>query len=150
MSFLQMGKPMTTFSLRQPAALMALLGATAFVSLDATAHGVVGDRFFPATIASDDPFAADELALPTISLGNHEEDYDFEYTKTLFPHFAVSLEGGYANAHPPGEPKASGWDNLEITPVWQFVTDADSQFVASAGMGFEIGGSGSRAVTDTF
>ena len=116
----------------------------------AHAHGVVGDRFFPATIASDDPFAADELALPTIGLGNHEEDYDFEYTKTIFPHVAVSLEGGYVNAHPPGGPNATGWDNFEITPMWQFVTDADSEFVASAGMGFEIGGSGSKSVADRF
>jgi hypothetical protein len=141
-------KPMTTFSRRLLAAALALLGATAFASPDATAHGVVGDRFFPATIASDDPFAADELALPTIALGNHEEDYDFEYSKTILPNFAVSLEGGYVDAHAPGEPKASGWDNLEITPTWQFVTDAESEFVASAGLGFEIGGSGSRAIAD--
>ncbi len=141
---------MTTQNLRLHAAILAFLSATALFDQDASAHGVVGDRFFPATIASDDPFAADELALPTIALGNHEEDYDFEYTKTIFPHFAVSLEGGYVSVHPPGEPNASGWDNFEITPTWQFVTDANSEFVASAGMSFEIGGSGSRAVADTF
>jgi hypothetical protein len=139
---------MTTNSPRLRVAALALLGATSLVSQNAAAHGVVGDRFFPATIASDDPFAADELALPTISLGNHEEDYTFEYSKTLLPHFSVSFEGGYVNAHPPGEPRASGWDNLEITPTWQFMTDADSEFVASAGLGFEIGGSGSRTVAE--
>jgi hypothetical protein len=127
----------------------ALLAAMLVIP-QARAHGVVGDRFFPATIASDDPFAADELALPTMTFGNHEEDYDFEYTKTIFPHFAISFGGGYANAHPPGGPNASGWGNLEITPVWQFATDPDSEFVASLAMSFEIGGSGSRAVADTF
>src|SRR3569832_1087390 len=139
---------MITRSLRLRAAALALIGATSLFSQNAGAHGVVGDRFFPATIASDDPFAADELALPTISLGNHEEDYEFEYSKTLLPHFSVSFEGGHVNAHQHGEPHASGWDNHEITPTWQLVTDADSEFVASAGRGFEIGGSGSRAVTD--
>ena len=129
---------------------LALLAATLLYPNLAQAHGVVGDRFFPATIASDDPFAADELALPTVTLGNHEEDYDFEYSKTIFPHFAVSFAGGYVNAHPPGGPNASGWDNFEITPVWQFLTDADSEFVASAGMSFEIGGSGAHAIADTF
>ena len=116
----------------------------------AAAHGVVGDRFFPATIATDDPFAADELALPTIGLGNHEEDYDFEYTKTIFPHIAISFAGGYVNSHPPGGPNASGWNNFEITPAWQFYTDPDSEFVATAAMSFEIGGSGSSAIADSF
>ena len=31
----------------------------------ADAHGFAGDRFFPATISTDDPFVADELSLPT-------------------------------------------------------------------------------------
>ena len=53
----------------------------ALVASDAAqAHGVVGSRFFPATIATDDPFAADELALPTIGFGQGEEDYDFEWS----------------------------------------------------------------------
>jgi hypothetical protein len=141
---------MTSVFIRLHLAALAVLAALVLVPAFAHAHGVVGDRFFPATIATDDPFAADELALPTVGLGNHEEDYDFEYTKTIFPHFAVSFEGGYVNAHPPGGPSTSGFDNLEITPIWQFITDADSEFVASAGMGFEIGGSGSRAVADRF
>ena len=136
--------------LRPHAAGFALLAVSLVLPQGADAHGVVGDRFFPATIASDDPFAADELALPTISLGNHDEDYDFEYTKTIFPQVAVSFEGGVVNAHPPGGPNASGWDNFEITPMWQFATDADSEFVASAGMSFEIGGSGAKSIGDRF
>ena len=31
----------------------------------AFAHGFAGNRFFPATLATDDPFVADELSLPT-------------------------------------------------------------------------------------
>jgi hypothetical protein len=136
-----------TFSKLHPGALFA---AALFLAGPAHAHGIAGDRFFPATIATDDPFAADELALPTIGLGNHEEDYDFEWSKTLFKGFSISFEGGYGNAHPPGGPNASGFDNLEITPTWQFITDPDGEFVASAAMSFEIGGSGSSAVADTF
>jgi hypothetical protein len=116
----------------------------------AYAHGVVGERFFPATITSDDPFAADELALPTITLGNHEEDYEFEYTKSIVPYFSLSFGGGYVDAHPPGNARATGWENLEITPTWQFLTDAQSEFVLSAAFSFEIGGSGSKAVADKF
>ncbi len=141
---------MSAHFLRLHAAALTLLAGFLLIPHCAEAHGVVGDRFFPATIASDDPFAADELALPTVTLGNHEEDYDFEYTKTIFPHVALSFEGGYINSHPPGGPNASGWDNFGITPIWQFVTDAKSEFVASVGMGFDIGGSGSRSVAESF
>ena len=77
---------------------IALVAGALLYPQFAEAHGVVGDRFFPATIATDDPFAADELALPTVALGNHEEEYDFEYTKTIFPHIAISFAGGYIDS----------------------------------------------------
>jgi hypothetical protein len=34
----------------------------------ALAHGFAADRFFPTTILSDDPFVADEMSLPTVTL----------------------------------------------------------------------------------
>ncbi len=37
------------------------------VPLTGRAHGFAGQRFFPATIATEDPFVADELSLPTVS-----------------------------------------------------------------------------------
>lgn len=135
---------------RAPTFAFAALSIICALSGVAEAHGVVGDRFFPATIATDDPFAADELALPIISLGNHEEDYDFEYTKTILPHVAISVGGGFIDSHPSGGQGATGWSNFEITPMWQFETDADSEFVASAGLGVDIGGSGTKSVADRF
>ena len=114
-------------------------------------HGIVGERFFPATIATDDPFAADELALPTVTLLKHNEDgtpvderdYEFEYSKSILPGFAISFADGYADT-----PGASGFDNFEITPVVQILRSDEHEFIASAGMSFEIGGSGSAAVAD--
>jgi hypothetical protein len=139
---------MNNFFFRLHAAALAFFVAA--LPLSAHAHGLVGSRFFPATIASDDPFAADELALPTISLGNHEEGYAFEYTKSIVPQVSLSFGGGYAKAQRTGRPSRSGFDNLEITPTWQFLTDAESEFVVSAAMSFEIGSSGSAAVADKF
>ena len=50
---------------------LALATALAFCStVPALSHGIVGNRFFPATITTDDPFAADELSLPTVSYQN--------------------------------------------------------------------------------
>ena len=45
-------------------AAVTLLSATSA----ALAHGWAGERFFPATILTDDPFVADEISLPQVSL----------------------------------------------------------------------------------
>jgi hypothetical protein len=122
----------------------------------AAAHGILGDRFFPATITTDDPFAADELALPTVTFFRHSEDgepvseseYEFEYSKTIFPGFALSLEGGYADASAAGEPSEHGFGNLELSPILELVRDPESEFIASAAFRWEIGGTGSKAVAE--
>ena len=59
------------------------------------AHGFEGDRFFPPTIQTDDPFATDELALPTLSEFNdppsgdspktREFDVNAGFSKEIFP-----------------------------------------------------------------
>src|SRR5271169_3856325 len=93
-------------------ACAVLLTAGLCLPAIAHAHGVIGDRFFPATITTDDPFAADELALPTVTVFNHETDIDMEYSKSIFPGVAVSVDLGYIDSDPPGGPKASGFDNI--------------------------------------
>jgi hypothetical protein len=129
-------------------ACAVLVTAGIFQPALAHAHGVIGDRFFPATISSDDPFAADELALPTISHFNHETDYDLDYSKSIVPGFAIEVGLGYIDAKPPGEPAATGFDNLEISPALEIFRSADSEFILSAGLEWEIGGSGSGSVAD--
>lgn len=48
--------------------LGAAIGAgVLFLAAEASAHCVIGSRFLPATIASEDPCVADELSLPTVS-----------------------------------------------------------------------------------
>ena len=55
--------------IRSTAALWALAAASIamIAASSAAAHGFAGKRFFPATLATDDPFVADELSLPTIA-----------------------------------------------------------------------------------
>ncbi len=135
-----------TYSSRRFGALL-LLGA-AFIPIPANAHGVLGPRFFPATISSDDPFAADEMALPTITNFDHETGYDFDYSKSIFPGFAVGIGMGYTDAKPPGEPAATGFGNLEIAPTLELFRSPKDEFILSAGFDWEIGGSGSVSVAD--
>jgi len=126
----------------------AILVAALLVPAAANAHGVIGARFFPATISSDDPFAADELALPTITIFNHETDTDFDYSKSIFPGFAIDFGMGYVDAHPPGGGHASGFSNLDVAPAMELFRSPEHEFIFSAGVDWEIGGSGSRSVAD--
>ena len=52
------------------AAVLILLSANSAT----LAHGWAGQRFFPATILTDDPFVADEMSLPQISVNPHGPD----------------------------------------------------------------------------
>src|SRR2546427_8128728 len=47
----------------------------------AAAHGMAGKRFFPATLALDDPFVADELSLPTVQRIKRPADGDHPATR---------------------------------------------------------------------
>jgi hypothetical protein len=69
------------------------------------AHGVIGKRFFPATLVVDDPFVSDELDLLKVNKGSKNEDgtetsVGFEFSKRLTPDFDLSV----------------GWDYLFFDP----------------------------------
>src|SRR5947209_18125390 len=84
-------------------------------------HGFPGDLFFPPTIATDDPFAVDELALPTVSYAknaagdgspaSHEIDAGFEFDKEIFPHFALGVSDTFIHQKPDHGRSIQGSDN---------------------------------------
>jgi hypothetical protein len=58
---------------------LAMLAITLAVpATNARAHEIVGNRFFPATLAIDDPRITDELALPTISMSKTGDNPSFK------------------------------------------------------------------------
>jgi len=130
---------------------MAILGVTA-----AHAHGFVGDRFFPPTIATDDPFATDELLLPSVSYFKSPAgegspavgttDIGFEFDKEIFPKFALGVSGDWLNQKPDGEPSSSGFDNFALSVKYQLWENDKHEAVFSIGGEWEIGGSGSKQV----
>jgi hypothetical protein len=124
--------------------LLACYGTTA------VSHGVVGQRFFPATITTDDPFAADELALPTITSFDRETDVDVDYSKTILPGFAIEVGIGHVDAKERGEPRQRGFGNLEIAPALELYRNPDHEFILSTGLEWEIGGTGSNRVAERF
>ena len=142
------------------AAIVAALSVipTSMSTSQALAHCYVGARFFPAMLATDDPCVADELSLPTISAFNTGDDVPSnvvtisgEFSKRITPTLGVSVGSTLTQITPPGQPSVAGFQNLDTTFKWQFGTIPEREFVMSAGIAVEWGGTGSQAVgADTF
>jgi hypothetical protein len=125
------------------------------------AHGFAGKRFFPATIATDDPFVADELSLPTISTfwqpgddkgpATQDTELSVELSKRITPTLGLSLGAGLTRLQPEGQPSVTGMKNLEGSLKYQFYNNDVHETVLSAGVGVEVGGTGnSRVGADSF
>ena len=124
------------------------LGAMIVSAAVAQAHGFVGDRFFPPTIQTDDPFAVDELALPTITVSPNpgETDVGFSFSKEIFPKFAVTLSETYVNLAPSGMPSAGGFDNLSLNAKYQLWENAPHEAIFSLGSDWDVGGTGAKKI----
>lgn len=96
---------------------------------DADAHGFVGQRFFPATILTDDPFVADEMSLPTFTInpkgpdGARQIDLDVDIAKTLWPDVGIQIGDTWSHLKPKGAPSVSGFGTLHGELDWQFWKD---------------------------
>jgi hypothetical protein len=127
-------------------------------SAPASAHCIVGNRFFPATLNVDDPCVADELSLPTIaSFKNGDDpsaqelDISGEYSKTITENLGVSFGEDWIHLNVPGEGNHAGFDNLATSFKYQFVRDAEGELAMSASLDVDWGGTGSSAVgADSF
>jgi hypothetical protein len=126
----------------------ALLCAAILAPAPASGHGIIGERFFPATISTDDPFAADEMALPTITSFDHETDVDIDYSKSILPGFAISVGIGHVDVKSPGEPRQRGFGNLELSAALEVYRNAEHEFIFTTGLDWEVGGTGSKAVAE--
>ncbi len=133
--------------------LAMLLGLSAAVE----AHGLIGKRFFPATLAIDDPFVADELSLPTISHiktpaegdspATRETDISAEFSKRLSPDLGFSLAGTLKILDPDAPASSvSGFDNMEVSVKYVFWKSPEHETLLSLGLDWDVGGTGSKKV----
>jgi len=142
------------FSHSMGASLVGL--AIALVSISPSpAHEIVGNRFFPATIGIDDPGVNDELSLPTVDnfrTGDDppikQRDVSGEVSKRITEDFAIILGSTYTFLSPtdPTAFGANGFQNLETTFKYRVFKSPEHEFVFSAGLSIEWGGSGSASV----
>ena len=139
-------------------ARVGLLGlTTAFIPIhQAAAHEIVGNRFFPATLEIDDPGVNDELSIPTVDAFNtgdvppvRQRDFSAEFSKRITEAFAISVGTTYTHLGFGGGPTgfgANGFQNLETTFKYRVFKEPEHEFVMSAGLSVEWGGTGATSV----
>jgi hypothetical protein len=119
------------------------------------AHEIVGNRFFPATLSIDDPGVNDELSLPTVDSFNtgdvppvRQRDISAEFSKRITEDFAISFGTTYTFLGPidPTAAGANGFQNLETTFKYRVYKNPEHEFVFSAGLTVEWGGTGAASV----
>ena len=141
--------------MRHSLAVVVSLFSVLALAGPAAAHGLAGKRFFPSTIAIEDPFVSDELTLPNIlhikrratgeESAAQETSFSGEYSKRITPDFGVSFEGTLLHVDPQKGESLDGFENLEVGLKYQVFTSAAHEAIVSLGLGWEVGGTGRRA-----
>lgn len=135
---------------RPPRLVYALAPSLLFVLLsfsNASAHCFVGARFFPATLAIDDPCVADEMSLPTVAWSKtgdippaSEVDISVEISKRITETFGVSIGETWSQLQQPGNPTRAGFGDLETTLQYQLLKDDAHELALLAGLIVDWGG----------
>jgi hypothetical protein len=135
---------------------LALASAVILSAEPAAAHGLAGKRFFPATLATDDPFVADELSLPTIESrkmpasgdepATRETGFAVDVSKRITENFGMGFGATYKVVQPDGGDTQRGFDNLAASIKYKFYQNDERETILSAGVDWDIGGSGAKRV----
>lgn len=137
-------------------ATAAVLGGAPDV---ACAHGFAGQRFFPATLTIDDPFVADEGDIlfghsRTLNDAGGDVTTDstsLEFAKRITRNLGVSVATEYDSLQfSNGDPSVRGFNNLELGVRYLSLVSEVHEALVSVGLNAELGGTGSKAVSDSF
>ena len=128
----------------------AVAAALIFLSANsaAFAHGFAGDRFFPATILTDDPFVADEMSLPTVTLdptqsdGSREFDIGSDLSMLITPSWDFTLSSDWAHIRTPGVGTQTGFQGLTTGTQYQLFINAPHEAMALAALDVTWGHTG--------
>ena len=129
-------------------AAVTLLSATS----PALAHGWAGERFFPATILTDDPFVADEISLPQVSLQPPAPDasqltnIEIDLSKRITPSTGIVIGDEWQRLRAPGVTSVGGLGALRTMGQYQLFIDGPHQALALLGLNVTWGHTGRAAV----
>jgi len=116
---------------------------------------VAGNRVFPATPTTEDPFVAGEAAFGVTHFRHGAEDSDSAFDETrlgsaidlrLTEDLGIGLEGEYVIQDPDHESNRYGFDNLEAHVKYQFYVNDEHELLLSAGVVHEFGGTGADRI----
>jgi hypothetical protein len=136
---------------RLPAALMML----AFVAGGhaAHAHGIAGNRFFPGTLAFDDPAVADEAIVPLYSTFKHPAEigdgqvvdnaFNWSLFRLLTPTLGVGVDSGWVHRNW-GVGRRSGFDITSVDLKGEVYRNDLHEILVAAGTTWGIGRSGAQ------
>ena len=132
-----------------PSLALASFFALAFTS-PSLAHCFVGARFFPATLATDDPCVADEMSMPTVQWSKTADmppatqwDISGEISKRITENFGVSIGQTWTQLRQPDGTVTSGFQNLETTFQYQVLKDRSHELAILSGLIVDWGHTGS-------
>ena len=128
--------------------LAAATVAALLPGVEAGAHGFAGDRFFPATILTDDPFVADEMSLPTVTLNPTQSDGSRELgvatglSTLITPKWDFTIGTEWQHLRMPGAPNATGFGGLDTGTQYQLFINGPHEAMALAGLDVNWGNTG--------
>jgi hypothetical protein len=134
-------------------ALITIFFVSVLYAAVADAHGVIGQRFIPSTLAVEDPFASDEMDLFAVNRGprtpeGRETSFGFEISKRLHPDFAVSFAWEYLLVDPSDGRRIAGGANPEIGFKYVAFRSPEHEAIFSLGFNVEPGGVGAKKVAE--
>src|SRR5438552_11899026 len=128
----------------------AVLGGALLLcsATEAEAHGFAGERFFPATLQTDDPFVADEMSLPTLTknpadtTGGQSYSVDVDIAKRLTPDFGLTAGYSWNYFQPKGMPPFHGFGGLSTGAQYQLFINGEHEFMGLLGLDVDWGHTG--------
>jgi hypothetical protein len=79
-----------------------------------------------------------------------QTDISAEFSKRLTPDLGISLAPSYSFFDAEHGPLTKGFDNLEVSLKYVFWKSAEHETLLSAGVAWEVGGTGSKLIADSF
>jgi len=117
------------------------------------AHGIAGNRFFPGTLAFDDPAVADEAIVPLYSTFKHpaeighgqvvDDAFNWSLFRLLTPKLGFGVDSGWVHRNL-GAGRRSGFDITSVDLKGEVYRNDLHEILVAAGTTWGIGRSGAQ------